>query len=222
MWMKEGAGARMGVRTSTPARTPNDLEPMADAKGEVPVVCLVLGVSAGHGALAAPMADFVVMTKRAALFTGGPDLVRAATGAEVTAEELGGWKVCVEIAGTVHNVAEDDEEAIDLARAYLDFFPSSRHVPCSVAVPAPTRACGRRRELLDIIPPNSRRPYDVRDVIDALVDEQRLLRGAAALRASDQYRVGPISAAGRSGSSRTTRRSARARWIRRRRSRRPI
>ena len=44
VWMKEGAGARMGKRTSTPARVPNDLEPMADAKGEVPVVCLVLGV----------------------------------------------------------------------------------------------------------------------------------------------------------------------------------
>ncbi len=170
VWMKEGAGARMGKRTATPARTPNDLEPMADAKGEVPVVCLVLGVSAGHGALAAPMSDFVVMTKQAALFTGGPDLVRAATGAEVSAEELGGWKVCVEIAGTVHNVAEDDAEAIDLARAYLDFFPSSRY---SVLGRRTGPDTGRREtpRLLDIIPPNSRQPYAVREVIDELVDE---------------------------------------------------
>jgi acetyl-CoA carboxylase carboxyltransferase component len=170
VWMKEGAGARMGKRTSTPARVPNDLEPMADCKGEVPVVSLILGVSAGHGALSAPMSDFVVMTKQAALFTGGPDLVRAATGQEVTAQELGGWRVCVDIAGTVHNVAEDDLEAIDLARAYLDFFPSSRY-----------RVLGRRngpdsgrREtpaLLDIIPPNPRQPYEVRQVVQELVDE---------------------------------------------------
>jgi acetyl-CoA carboxylase carboxyltransferase component len=174
VWMKEGAGARMGVRTSTPARIPNDLEPMADAKGEVPVVCLVLGVSAGHGALAAPMSDFVVMTKQAALFTGGPELVKAATGEDITAQELGGWRVCVEHAGTVHNVAETDEEAIALARAYLQFFPSNRHA----SPPRSTRVdTGPRQvpELLDIIPPNTRLPYDVRDVIETIVDEHRFL-----------------------------------------------
>lgn len=174
VWMKEGAGARMGVRASTPARVPNDLEPMADCKGEVPVVCLVMGVSAGHGALAAPMADFVVMTKQAALFTGGPELVKAATGEEVTTQELGGWEVCAEIAGTVHNVVDDDEAAIALARAYLTYFPSSRHH-------TPPRVDGADTdhravpELLDIIPPNSRLPYDVRDVIGAVVDGHRYL-----------------------------------------------
>jgi acetyl-CoA carboxylase carboxyltransferase component len=172
VWMKEGAGARMGARTSTPARVPNDLEPMADLKGEVPVVCLVLGVSAGHGALAAPMADFVVMTKQAALFTGGPDLVRAATGEEISAQELGGWRVCVEIAGTAHNVAEDDYEAIQLARDYLTYFPQNRHEPApdSDGVDATPRLTP---ELLEIIPPNSRQPYDVREVIMAIVDDHR-------------------------------------------------
>ncbi len=119
VWMLEGAGARMGVRKGTPARLPNDLELMADAKGEVPVVCLVLGVSAGHGALAAPLSDFVVMTKNASMFTGGPPLVKAATGEEVTKEELGGPEVCIEIAGSVHNLASDDTAAIALARDYL-------------------------------------------------------------------------------------------------------
>lgn len=172
VWMKEGAGARMGARTTTPARTPNDLEPMADAKGRVPVVCLVLGVSAGHGALAAPMADFVVMTEQAALFTGGPDLVKAATGEDITALELGGWQVCVEQAGTVHNVVETDQEAIALAREYLGYFPSNRHVrpPRREGADAGRRAVP---ELLEIIPPNSRQPYRIRDVIEALVDDHR-------------------------------------------------
>ncbi|MET0146725.1 MAG: carboxyl transferase domain-containing protein [Ilumatobacteraceae bacterium] len=174
VWMKEGAGARMGVRTSTPARTPNDLEPMADAKGEVPVVCLVLGVSAGHGALAAPMADFVVMTERSAIFTGGPDLVRAATGEVVTAEELGGWRVAVEQAGTVHNVVADDAAAIALARHYLEYFPSNRH-GLAPTVAGPDGGPRPTPELLDIIPANNRSPYDVRDVITALVDDHRFL-----------------------------------------------
>ncbi|CAB4363626.1 MAG: acetyl-CoA carboxylase carboxyltransferase subunit [Actinobacteria bacterium] len=175
VWMKEGAGARLGVRTSTPARTPNDLEPMADCHGNVPVVCLILGVSAGHGALTAPMADFTVMTKGAALFTGGPDLVRAATGEDLTAEELGGWQVCVEQAGTVHNVAENDAEAIAMARDYLSFFVRSAnpHVTKWGADVVDGSDSGPREvpELLDIIPPGPRVPYDVRDVIRALVDE---------------------------------------------------
>jgi acetyl-CoA carboxylase carboxyltransferase component len=172
VWMKEGAGARMGARTSTPARTPNDLEPMADLRGEVPVVCLVLGVSAGHGALAAPMADFVVMTKQAALFTGGPDLVLAATGEVISAHDLGGWKVCVQVAGTAHNVAEDDHEAIQLARDYLTYFPQNRHEPVPMG---DSDDAGPRStpELVEIIPPNSRLPYDVREVITSIVDDRR-------------------------------------------------
>jgi methylmalonyl-CoA decarboxylase subunit alpha len=170
VWLKEGAGARMEVRTGAPARLPNDLEPMADAKGEVPVACAILGVSAGHGALAAPMADFVVMTKQAAIFTGGPDLVKAATGEEVTAHQLGGWEVAVKAAGTVHNVAEDDAAAITAIRDYLGYFPSNRHEPA----PRRDRGDAGPREvpqLLDLIPPNPRGPYDIREVITALVDD---------------------------------------------------
>jgi acetyl-CoA carboxylase carboxyltransferase component len=174
VWMLEGAGARIGKRTGTPARTPNDLEPMADAKGEVPVVCLVLGVSAGHGALAAPLSDFVVMTKAACMFTGGPPLVKAATGEDVTKEELGGPEVCVRIAGSVHNLVEDDAAAIALARDYLGFFPSSRHVPAPRR-DGPDVGPRRTEALLEIIPPNARQPYPIGEVIEVLVDEGEFL-----------------------------------------------
>ena len=174
VWMLEGAGARMEVRRSTPARTPVDLAAMADAKGQVPVVCLILGVSAGHGALTAPFSDFVVMTQDAAMFTGGPPLVKAATGEDVTREELGGPQVCVHTAGSVHNLAADDVKAISLARQYLGFFPSNR----SLAAPRrESTDTGMRQvdRLLDIIPPDAREPYDVRDVIRELADENRVL-----------------------------------------------
>lgn len=175
VWIKEGAGARM-ARSSDgkkgPAiRTPNDLEAMADLKGNVPVVCVVLGVSAGHGALAAPMSDIVIVSRQAALFTGGPDLVRAATGEAITAEDLGGWEVSAAIAGTAHNVTDTDAEALVLAREYLSFFPSNRHQAPEVVLGDDS---GPRLvpELLDIIPPDPRRSYDVRKVIAAVADDR--------------------------------------------------
>ena len=112
--MLEGAGHRL---TGTGhARAPHDLHALADLSGHVPMVCLVLGAAAGHSALAAPLSDFVIMSEQGAMFTGGPPLVKGATGEDVTKEELGGPKICAEIAGSVHNVAQDDAAAIDMAR----------------------------------------------------------------------------------------------------------
>jgi acetyl-CoA carboxylase carboxyltransferase component len=174
VWMLEGAGARMGKRTGTPARTPNDLEPMADAKGEVPVVCLVLGVSAGHGALAAPLSDFVIMSEYASMFTGGPPLVKAATGEDVTKEELGGAKICAEIAGSAHNVTPDDRSALALARDYLGYFPQYRGGPLPTADSGDT---GRRSldDLVEVMPPDDRKPYDIHEVIERVVDRESFL-----------------------------------------------
>ncbi|MGP0110329.1 MAG: carboxyl transferase domain-containing protein, partial [Acidimicrobiales bacterium] len=94
VFMLEGAGHRV---TNAPAgRRPNDLLALADLSGHVPMVCLVLGASAGHGALTAPLSDFVVMTPSASLFTAGPPLVKAALGEDVTKEALGGPNVHVE------------------------------------------------------------------------------------------------------------------------------
>ena len=80
--MLEGAGHRLTEEGG--GRAPGDLQAMADLSGQVPMVCLVLGPAAGHGALAAPLSDFVVMTESASMFTGGPPLVKASTGEDVT------------------------------------------------------------------------------------------------------------------------------------------
>jgi acetyl-CoA carboxylase carboxyltransferase component len=133
------------------------------------MVCLVLGASAGHGALTSPLSDFTVMTESAAMFTGGPPLVKAALGEEISKEALGGARICAEIAGTAHNVAKDDAEAVALARRYLSYFPQRR------GEPAPRRSgpdTGPRLtpELLDIIPPNDRKPYKMQRVLERIVD----------------------------------------------------
>ena len=169
----DGAGHRL-TGVDAPTRSPNDLLALADLSGRVPMVCLVLGASAGHGALAAPLSDFVVMTPQGAMFTGGPPLVKAAVGEDVTKEELGGPEVC-EAAGTVHRVAADDAEAIDLARRYLSYLPSHAGGAAPVVTGAEAGAgadTGPRRleDLLGVVPAGDRRPYRMGDVLDRFVD----------------------------------------------------
>jgi acetyl-CoA carboxylase carboxyltransferase component len=169
----EGAGHRL-AETEGMGRSPNDLLALADLSGLVPMVCVVLGPSAGHGALAAPLSDFVIMSENASMFTGGPPLVKASTGEDISKEELGGAKICAEIAGTAHNVTPDDSSALSLARDYLTYFP--QHTGGS----PPARKDGDTAprildDLVELIPPDSRKPYDVHGVIDRLVDRDSFL-----------------------------------------------
>jgi acetyl-CoA carboxylase carboxyltransferase component len=173
VFMLDGAGHRL-TETAAVGRTPNDLLALADCSGEIPMVCLVLGASAGHGALTSPLSDFTIMSEAGSMFTGGPPLVKAALGEDISKEELGGPDVCAKIAGTAHNVAPDDESAIEMARCYLRYMPQSRHEP------APRRDgpdTGPRLldDLLEIVPIDGRKPYKMRKVIDRLVDEGSFL-----------------------------------------------
>ncbi len=169
----EGAGHRL-TDTDEGGRMPNDLLAMADLSGHVPMVCLVLGASAGHGALAAPLSDFVIMGEYASMFTGGPPLVKAATGEDVTKEELGGAKICAEIAGSAHNVTPDDASALALAREYLSYFPQHRGgtLPTRDEGDAGPRALDG---LVEVMPPDDRKPYDIHEVIEMLVDQGTFL-----------------------------------------------
>jgi methylmalonyl-CoA decarboxylase subunit alpha len=167
----EGAGHR--VTETASGRRPGDLMGLAELSGIVPMVSLVLGASAGHGALTAPLCDFVAMTETASIFAAGPPLVRSATGEDVTKEVLGGPSVAIDSGGVVHNLVADDAEAIDLARRYLGHFPGNAWEP------PPRREgpdVGRRRVgLLELIPPDPRRPYPIRPVLAEVVDDGELL-----------------------------------------------
>jgi acetyl-CoA carboxylase carboxyltransferase component len=172
VFMLDGAGHRL-TDTGGGGRSPNDLLALADCSGEIPMVCLVLGASAGHGALTSPLSDFTIMSEAGAMFTGGPPLVKAATGEDVTKEDLGGPKVCADIAGSAHNVTKDDVQAIAMARDYLGYFPQSRF-DAPPTRSGPQTAPRSLEGILDLVPPDSRKPYKMRKVLEMLVDEGSL------------------------------------------------
>ncbi|WP_222558059.1 carboxyl transferase domain-containing protein [Caenibius sp. WL] len=172
VFMLEGAGHR--PTNSHDGRTPNDLQGLAALSGMVPLVSLVMGASAGHGALTAPLCDFVAMTRQASIFAAGPPLVKAAVGEVVTKEELGGPDVHVMQSGLVHNLVEDDAAAIALARTYLSYFPSNAWEAPPVRE---SGDCGPRRieELLDLVSPDPRMPFSMRQLARLVVDEGSFL-----------------------------------------------
>jgi len=171
----EGAGERAQNAFERRGRAPNDLQTLASLSGAVPMVCVVMGASAGHGALTAPLMDFVVMTERGAVFSAGPPLVKASMGEDVTKEELGGPAIHAVLSGVAHNAVDDDVAALALVRRYLSYFPSNawEHPPS-----ASTRPDTDRRalpELLDVIPADPRQVYDVRTVVDMVFDAGSVL-----------------------------------------------
>jgi len=163
----EGAGFRPSGEHY--GRTPTDLLAQAQCSGRVPTVAGLLGPSAGHGALVAPVCDFTIMSRQGAIFTAGPPVVKESTGEDISKEDLGGPSVAL-ASGVIHNFAEDDEAVLDDIRRYLSYFPSSawsypRSLPDDEAAEPRSTA-----ELLDIVPRGNRQVYDMRAVLDVVFD----------------------------------------------------
>ncbi|OBH33893.1 acetyl-CoA carboxylase carboxyltransferase subunit [Mycobacterium intracellulare] len=163
----EGAGFR--PTGGHYGRTPTDLLAQAQCSGRVPTVAAVLGPSAGHGALVAPVCDFRIMSRQGAIFTAGPPVVKESTGEDISKEDLGGPDVALP-SGVIHNVAEDDEAVLDDVRRYLSYFPPSAWSYPSPQAPGAAGAPRATPELLDIVSRDNRRVYDMRAVLDVVFD----------------------------------------------------
>jgi acetyl-CoA carboxylase carboxyltransferase component len=134
-------------------------------------VAVVCGPSTAGGAYVPAMCDEnVIVKEQGAIYLGGPPLVRAATGEEVTAEELGGGDVHTRISGVSDHLAEDDAHGIALAREAMAHVP---HPPAAVVPAAAEPPAEDPADLYGILPRDARRPYDVREVIARIVDGSR-------------------------------------------------
>jgi acetyl-CoA carboxylase carboxyltransferase component len=172
VWLIDSAGARIQEATGSMfARTGDLFREQVHMSGVVPQVAAMMGPGAAGTAYIPGLADFVPMVKGTShMALGGPPLVKAAVGEDVTAEEMGGSQVHTKVSGVADLEVGNDEECLRVVRQYLSFFPGSNlESPPIVATQDPsTRRC---EELYDIVPANPRQAYDVRKVITAIADD---------------------------------------------------
>jgi methylmalonyl-CoA decarboxylase subunit alpha len=172
VWLIDSAGARIQEATGSMfARTGDLFREQVHMSGVVPQVAAMMGPGAAGTAYIPGLADFVPMVKGTShMALGGPPLVKAAVGEDVTAEEMGGSKVHTALSGVADLEVEDDEQCLRVVRKYLSYFPSSNlERPPVIAFEDP--AARRCEELYDVVPANPRRAYDVRKVIAIIVDD---------------------------------------------------
>jgi 3-methylcrotonyl-CoA carboxylase beta subunit len=136
----------------------------------VPQLAAVMGSCTAGGAYVPAMSDESVIVKnQGTIFLGGPPLVKAATGEVVTAEELGGGEVHARTSGVVDHLAEDDAHALQIIRSIVNTLPR----PATPAVAVVEEPAADPSELYDVVPTDTRTPYDVREVIKRIVDASR-------------------------------------------------
>jgi 3-methylcrotonyl-CoA carboxylase beta subunit len=132
-------------------------------------VAAVMGSCTAGGAYVPAMSDETIIVRdEGTIFLGGPPLVKAATGEEVTAEELGGGDVHARTSGVADHLADDDRHALEIARSIVRTLPAQAAPPWERIAPRPPAE--DPDGLLDLVPLDSRRPYDVRDALRRIVD----------------------------------------------------
>ena len=172
VWLIDSAGARIQEAAGSMfARTGELFKEQVFMSGVVPQVAAMMGPGAAGTAYIPGLADFVPMVKGvSSMALGGPHLVKAAVGEDVTEQEMGGSHVHNKISGVADLEVADDKECLEAIRTYLSFFPSSNleKPPIRASADPVDR---RVEELYDIVPANPRQAYDVRRVIKSLVDD---------------------------------------------------
>ena len=172
VWLLDSAGARIQATSgSTFASAGALFREQVTLSGVVPQVAAMLGHCAAGTAYIPALADFVPMVKGiSSMALGGRHLVKAATGEDVTEEEMGGSAVHTKISGVADREVESDADCLRVVRDYLSYFPPNNQEP------PPRRECTdpvdrRVEELYDIVPTAPRRAYDMYRVIEHIVDD---------------------------------------------------
>ena len=141
------------------------------ASGVVPQISCIMGPCAGGAVYSPAITDFNVMVKDTSyMFITGPDVIKTVTHADVTKEELGGALAHNRISGVAHFAADSDEHALRMVRELLSFIPSNNleDAPRVTPTDSPNRA---DIKLNTMVPEASNQPYDIREVINAIVDD---------------------------------------------------
>ncbi len=139
----------------------------------IPQIAVVMGSCTAGGAYVPAMCDeSIIVKEQGTIFLGGPPLVKAATGEVVDAESLGGADVHTSVSGVVDHFAENDQHALEIARTIVLHLNRRKTLP--VATQATIEPLYPAQQMYGIVPKDTRRPFDIREVIARLVDGSQL------------------------------------------------
>ncbi len=167
----DGAGARIQEGVTALAGYGGIFQRNVRNSGVLPQISVIMGPCAGGAAYSPALTDFVFMVRGTSqMFITGPDVVRAVTGEEITQNGLGGADVHAETSGVAHFAYDDEETCLEEVRYLLSLLPqNNREMPPSEIAHDPADRVGEA--LLDLVPADGNRPYDMRKVIEELVDD---------------------------------------------------
>lgn len=141
------------------------------ASGVIPQISVIMGPCAGGAVYSPALTDFVFMVEKTSqMFITGPQVIKAVTGEEVTAEALGGAMTHNRTSGCAHFVAKNDQECIAEIKTLLSFLPSN-NLETTPIIETEDDINRLADNLIDIIPTSANKPYDIKDIIRSIVDD---------------------------------------------------
>ena len=172
--ISDGGGARIQEGVAALTQFAEIFRRNVAASGVIPQISLILGPSAGGAVYSPALTDFIVMADGTSnMFITGPDVIRAVTGEDVGFEELGGAQTHNERSGVAHYMGADEDDAIDYVRNLLDYLPQNNLSDAPTFAPEHTEleVTDTDLELDTLVPDSDSQPYDMRTVIEHVVDD---------------------------------------------------
>ncbi|WP_178945954.1 acyl-CoA carboxylase subunit beta [Kocuria sp. TGY1127_2] len=175
--INDGGGARIQEGVASLAMFADIFRMNVRASGVVPQISVIMGPCAGGAAYSPALTDYVIMVdKTSHMFITGPDVIKTVTGEEVDMETLGGAKSHNSVTGTSHYLAEDEDDAFDFLRELLEFLPSNNlQDGLLVEHDQEPEITVDDLDLDGLIPDSANQPYDMRSVIETVVDDGHFL-----------------------------------------------
>ena len=175
----------IGINDSGGARIQEGVESLAgyadifhrnvQASGVIPQISLIMGPCAGGAVYSPAMTDFIFMVdKTSYMFVTGPDVVKTVTHEEVTKDELGGAHTHNEKSGVAHFLCSDEDDCLERVRELMSFIPPSNFTKNKPSHSLDSKV-RKNTKLKDFVPTNSKKPYDMKEIILELVDDKHFL-----------------------------------------------
>ena len=175
--INDSGGARIQEGVVSLGRYGEIFRRNARSSGVIPQISLILGPCAGGAVYSPAMTDFTIMVNETShMFITGPEVIKTVTGEEVGMEELGGAHTHNAKTGNSHYLAENEDDAIDYVKALLSYLPSNNMDEAPILAATESNEVTALDKSLDLLIPDSpNQPYDIKKVIEAILDESEFL-----------------------------------------------